>query len=277
MKNFAKTTTIALSMVLSACAGSSGPKTERIDGQTQPTDHVFVLMGQSNMVGVNTPDLTEPVNERIRMLNLSNQIVPASNPLFKGPTLYPELYTGSGAGPGLSFSQSLIIDLPSSDTITLVPCARGGATMSEQVKTNQTNYLGQTFTRSLLDVCLERTKLAMSSNSVFRGILLYQGESDVGNSFSIWRDGVHNIYDSFNRVFHNNPKIIFAQIAYINTPDAQVKNEWDTFKQNQYNFSVSYNIPYVQTDDSTLSDNYDHLDAASAFVVGQRFYSAFKE
>ena len=37
------------------------------------------------------------------------------------------------------------------------------------------------------------------------------------------------------------------------------------------------NIPMVQTDDSTLADNYDHLDAYSAQIVGQRFYEAFKE
>ena len=123
--------------------------------------HIFLLMGQSNMVGRDTNGLASQAdNPRILALNADGKWVLAKDPLH-----FQEGRIPPGVGPGISFAGEML-KAETNVTIGLVPCAVGGTPLRRWVKGGD-----------LYEKALGRARLAAQSG-VIKGVLWHQGESD---------------------------------------------------------------------------------------------------
>lgn len=119
--------------------------------------HVYLLMGQSNMVGRDTRTLAAQVdNPRVLALRADGQWAIAREPMHTG---------GTGVGPGIPFAVEMLKDDPTI-TIGLVPCAVGGSPLRRWVKG-----------ADLYTQAIDRARIA-SESGIIKGILWHQGESD---------------------------------------------------------------------------------------------------
>ncbi len=122
--------------------------------------HIYLLMGQSNMVGRDTRALDAQVdNPRVLALDAEGRWAVARDPLHADARIPP------GVGPGLSFALEMLKADPKA-TIGLVPCAVGGTPLRRWVGGGD-----------LYEKCLSRAKAAAPSG-VVKGVLWHQGESD---------------------------------------------------------------------------------------------------
>lgn len=122
--------------------------------------HIYLLMGQSNMVGRDTRSLASQVdNPRVLALNRDNQWVVAREPITY------DAQKAVGQGPGIPFAVEMLKADPGI-TIGLVPCAVGGTPLSRWVKGGD-----------LYEACIVRAKIAAQSG-VIAGALWHQGEAD---------------------------------------------------------------------------------------------------
>ena len=122
--------------------------------------HVYLLMGQSNMVGRDTRALAAQVdNSRVLALDGEGRWVLAREPMHVG---------GTGVGPGIPFALEMLKAAPRI-TVGLVPCAVGGTPLRRWVKG-----------ADLYERALSRARAAARAG-VIKGVLWHQGESDTGN------------------------------------------------------------------------------------------------
>ena len=119
--------------------------------------HVYLLMGQSNMVGRDTRTLASQVDSpRVLTLDGRGRWVLAREPMHVG---------GTGVGPGIPFALEMLKADPKI-TIGLVPCAVGGTPLRRWVKG-----------ADLYERAVSRAKTAAPAG-VIKGVLWHQGESD---------------------------------------------------------------------------------------------------
>ena len=272
--NFAKlaaVATIAASLFITGC----GEKTK-----------IVVLMGQSNMVGTNKTDYIPETNIRVRALTLDNRLVVAGENLYSGSSSHKELLPmKEGVSLGTEFGKLYSNFLKPDEEVVLVPCARGMSTMKEQVEPGTTNFFGIKFEKSLLQVCVDRAKIAsnLTGGGQVHAVLYYQGEADayMARSFpsaekqlhTEWELGVLKIKRTFKEAF-GTERFAFAQLATVD--DETVSGQWNRFKAMQEAVSVKHNIPMVKTDDLSMEQDELHLDAKAAREVGYRFAEALK-
>ncbi|HWB32976.1 MAG TPA: sialate O-acetylesterase [Acidobacteriaceae bacterium] len=122
--------------------------------------HIYLLMGQSNMVGRDIRSLASQVdNPRVLALNHDNQWVVAREPITY------DTQKPVGQGPGIPFANEMLKTGPGI-TIGLVPCAVGGTPLSRWVKG-----------ADLYEACMVRAKLVAPAG-VITGVLWHQGEAD---------------------------------------------------------------------------------------------------
>ncbi len=152
-------------------------------GHAEPSFHVFLLIGQSNMEGVPSPEHRDLVaNDRVRVLaydhcsNLGrsyNQWYTASPPLHG---------CGAGVGPGDGFGRRMAEAYPEA-TIGLVPCAISGVDVDffrkgvVSSRRNEFTIPPDNHWSGAYEWVVERARLAQKVG-VIRGILFHQGESD---------------------------------------------------------------------------------------------------
>lgn len=123
--------------------------------------HVYLLMGQSNMVGRDTRSMeAQAEHPRILNLNADGQWVIARDPLHPQVGQIP-----CGVGPGMSFAEEMLKADPHI-TIGLVPCAVGGTPLKRWQKG-----------ADLYEQAIARAKLAGEAGAI-KGVLWHQGESD---------------------------------------------------------------------------------------------------
>lgn len=122
--------------------------------------HIYLLMGQSNMVGRDTRTLGSPSgNPHVLSLNGQGQWVIAKDPLHEDKKIAP------GVGPGLSFALEMAKADPEI-VIGLVPCAVGNTPLSRWSKGGD-----------LYDKAVGRGKAA-AQVGVLKGVLWHQGEAE---------------------------------------------------------------------------------------------------
>jgi hypothetical protein len=120
--------------------------------------HLFLLMGQSNMVG--RGQLTQlPPHPRVLSFNAAMQWVPAVDPLH-------ETSSRDRVGPGISFARSMLQVVDNRVTIGLIPCAVGGTPLSRWQRG------GDLYARAM-----SRARAAMRHGTL-KGVLWLQGERD---------------------------------------------------------------------------------------------------
>lgn len=122
--------------------------------------NIFLLMGQSNMVGLGQADEVEPIEHPDILMFRHNQWVRARE------SLHSEALAGTGLG--MSFALELVRAYASA-RIGLVACAMGGSPLNEWVKGGD-----------LYENALKNARSARE-HGVIKGVLWHQGESDSGN------------------------------------------------------------------------------------------------
>lgn len=163
-----------------SCDSESSDSTDTSDTSTGPqtTLHIFLLLGQSNMVGYPEPadeDMVE--DERVMVLGY-NLCAATGRKQDVWDIAQPPLHSCSeGLGPGDWFAKTLIEHLPAGDTIGLVPQAVNGQALADFSK-GTTRY----------DRIIERAQLAINEGGVISGILFHQGETDNGSN--LWPKNV---------------------------------------------------------------------------------------
>jgi hypothetical protein len=125
-----------------------------------PNFHIYLLMGQSNMVGRDTRSLASQVNNpRVLAFTPDNSWTVAREPIT-ADTKIPV-----GQGPGIPFAVEMLKVSPKI-AIGLVPCAVGGTPLSRWVKG-----------ADLYESCMVRARTAAKFGSI-EGVLWHQGEAD---------------------------------------------------------------------------------------------------
>ena len=145
---------------LTACTPEE-PSTEESTASPREQVHLYLLIGQSNMVG--RAEITEEdqwTHPRIIAINREDLWGPARNPLPHTDTF------SEGVGPGMTFARTMA-EQDESVTIGLVPCAKGASSLDEWAKGGL-----------LYETAVRRT-LEARKRGVLKGILWHQGESEV--------------------------------------------------------------------------------------------------
>ena len=216
--------------------------------------HMYLLIGQSNMVGRDATGIeNQTPDPRVGSLDATGHWVIAIEPLYTG---------GNGFGPGTFFAASLLANHPQGK-IGLIPCAVGGTALSHWVKGGD-----------LYETALKRAKLAASAG-ILDGVLWHQGESDaldadLANTYEARL--VKMLLDLRADLGRPNLPIVvgqlgaFVQEPYVDTVRAAIK---DTAR-------IVPNVGYA--DSAGLTDKGDHLhfSVASQKEMGARYAAAMQ-
>jgi hypothetical protein len=214
--------------------------------------HVFLLIGQSNMVGRDTNGIKiQTTDQRIAYLDNSGHLQVAIEPMHQG---------GSGMGPGIPFALQMIKNYPNQQII-LVPCAVGGTPLSRWVKG-----------ADLYERAVKRAKIAMAMGTL-DGVVWHQGESDSNNA-ELAQSYQSRLVQMFTdlRADLEKPKLPivvgqlgeFVKYTYSDVVKAAIKQ-------------MPEKLPGVAFADSNgLTDKGDHLhfNTASQQQFGQRYAAA---
>jgi len=227
------------------------PATTFVAGNARKV-HVFLLIGQSNMVGRDTNGIkTQTIDQRIAYLNNSDHLQVAIEPMHHG---------GSGMGPGIPFALQMIKNYPNQQII-LVPCAVGGTPLSRWVKG-----------ADLYERAIKRAKIAMAMGAL-DGVIWHQGESD-SNDAELAQSYQSRLVQMFTDLRADlgmpNLPIVVGQLGeFVKYPYSDVVKT--AIKQ------MPEKLPEVAFVDSNgLTDKGDHLhfNTASQQQFGERYAAA---
>jgi len=224
--------------------------------------HIYLLMGQSNMVGRDRRSLTSQVdNPHVLSLNHDNQWVVAREPITY------DTQKAVGQGPGIPFAAEMLKTMLKADpaaAIGLVPCAVGGTPLSRWVKG-----------ADLYEACIARAKIAAQSGTI-AGALWHQGEADTDDAelANTYEKRLTQMFrDLRTGVGQPNLPIVVGQLGPFLDP---VKYPY--LKQVH---AALENIPtdllhVAYADSAGLTDRGDqlHFDAASQITFGTRYAAA---
>ena len=239
----------------------SATSTAVVTPPTRDHFHIYLLMGQSNMVGRDTRSLASQVdNPRVLALNHDNQWVIAREPIT-WDTQKPV-----GQGPGIPFAVEMLKADPGI-TIGLVPCAVGGTPLSRWVKG-----------ADLYEACIARARIAAQS-SVITGALWHQGEADTTDPdlANTYEKRLTQMFKDL-RVDLDQPDlpIVVGQLGPFLEPA-----KYPYLKQVR---TALENLPtdllhVAYTDSAGLTDRGDqlHFDAASQTTFGARYAAAMQQ
>jgi len=150
---------IGILQSITTSAPSTTPAQAAVTPPARENFHVYLLMGQSNMVGRDTRPLASQVdNSRVLALDGEGRWGVAREPMHVG---------GTGVGPGIPFALEMLKADPKV-TIGLVPCAVGGTQLRRWVKRGD-----------LYERAVSRARAA-ARDGLIKGVLWHQGESDTG-------------------------------------------------------------------------------------------------
>lgn len=151
----------AVCLIALIASGAQSPASVPVKPPAREKFHIYLLMGQSNMVGRDTRTLASQVdNPRVLALDANGHWVVARDPI------HPQVgRIAGGAGPGIPFALAMLKADPNI-TIGLVPCAVGGTPLRRWVKG-----------ADLYENAVRRARAAAQAG-VIKGVLWHQGESD---------------------------------------------------------------------------------------------------
>ena len=261
---------LAISALLGATPGCVG-------GNDLPPAHVgavqvWVLAGQSNMMGTAPPEAVDRVSHPRVFAFDGKRWHRAVDPLPHAP----------GVGPGLTFARTLV-EHDSTAVVGLVQCAKGGTSILEWRRGG-----------NLYETCIARARAASTVGEI-AGVLWFQGESDVASPTaapwwgilgSIWATPTSpgtRAHDDWPERFgalvgnlrvdlgHPDLPVVFAQLGPLPQEDG-VRQAWPSFKNRQAAIRLPH-VAMIRTDDLAMADEW-HFDAPSYREIGRRFAGA---
>jgi hypothetical protein len=235
--------------------------------------HLFILAGQSNMVGWAPIPEGEKTDSRIFVFGKDYRWRIADHPIENSFNQVDMVSENSiaGFGPAMSFAFASLERHPEL-VIGLIPCAKNSSGIIEWQKdlSDQTLY----------GSCLKRVRAAAQMGKI-SGLLFFQGESDAMDPnlsptpvphASDWSE-LFAIFITNFRTDLQQPDlpVVFAQLGPKTVPEA-VPN-WDVIKAQQASLQLSTTTMII-TDDLPLMDKL-HFTTESYRVIGTRFADAY--
>jgi sialate O-acetylesterase len=222
---------------------------------------LYLLAGQSNMVGRAPLDEITPPDPRVHVLTPADAWEVAREPLHEG---IPRDGRRIGAGLGLAFAKEMVrrTGVP----VGLIPCAVGGTSLEQWNPAHARKH----FRRSLYGNFIARARLA---GNRFGAILWYQGEADAAqmSTATTYGEGFAKLVEAMRGdIGQPDLPIYFAQLGrYV----AHESPGWNVVQEAQRKAEAE--IPHsgmVATIDLKLTDPI-HLDGPSLQRLGRRFAS----
>ena len=214
-----------------------------------PPNQVFILAGQSNMLGRGLPlSQGTPANSRLWNWRGGFWRV-ASDPL--GTPSDPE----NGIGPGMTFGTGLLAAEPGTK-IGLVMCAVGSTSIADWQPDE-----------GPFQTCVHH---AVSTDGVVTGLLFLQGERDAGQKglAQKWAARFKTMLEGFRAIFGDIPAVV-AKIANITAPG----HKYTQLVQEQQDLAATENtnVQFFPTADEQLDSDGIHFTVQAYKDIGGRF------
>jgi Carbohydrate esterase, sialic acid-specific acetylesterase len=223
-------------------------------GTVAPPQEVFVLAGQSNMLGRGEPrSAGEKSNSQLLVWRKKAWKV-AADPL--GDPNDPQ----NGVGPGMTFGLDILPDL-GSQTIGLVMCAVGRTRITKWQPTS-----------SVYQSCITQVRAA---GGHIDGILFLQGESDATSkdNAKAWASRFATTLGAFRSDLGSGIPVVIGQIGKINASDYPYQK---TVRNQQTQAGTSNpGVAMITTLDLPTGGDHVHFTVASYKTIGARFATAW--
>jgi hypothetical protein len=237
---------------------------------------IFILMGQSNMSGRGLISELKPgfPKNAPRLWMFTNawtwKHAAESIDSDEGQIDKVSADSKSGVGPGLAFADAWA-EINPSENIAVVPCAKGGSSITE--------WAASKSRETLYGSCLARI-LKAREKGVIKALLWYQGEADTNSSENAaqWPKRFTAILESLRKDLAS-PKlpVVYTQIArrgdkYKNEPSMQA---WDQLMARQKDVHLP-GVKMITADGIQFREDQLHLNTWSHMLMGKRFADALK-
>ncbi len=245
----------------------------KIPREYQGEMRLFILAGQSNMVGwAPIPD-GEKTDPRIYVFGKDYQWRIADHPIedaFNQVDMISENRI-AGFGPAMDFALTSLDHHPDI-VIGLIPCAKNSSGIIQ--------WQRDLSDQSLYGSCLKRVRAASPMGEI-SGIMFFQGETDAQDPAlypqpepqpSDWA----NLFATFitdlrNDLHEPDLPVVFAQIGTNWSPEAFPN--WDIIREQQASIQLPMTT-MITTDDLLLLDGL-HFTSDSYRIIGNRFAEAY--
>ena len=250
-----------------------GPVIDEIPESFQGKLYLFILAGQSNMVGWAPIPAGEKTDPRIYVFGKDYRWRIADHPIEDAQDQVDFISENriAGFGPAMSFAFTSLEHHPDI-VIGLIPCAKNSSGIIQWQK--------DLSDQSLYGSCLKRVRAASPMGNL-AGMLFFQGETDAADPVRYPEPVPHpfdwaKLFEAFITDFRTDLQepqlpVVFAQIG----PDAQSDHvpNWETIQTQQADLRLPMTTMIV-TDDLMLLDEL-HFTADSYRIIGRRFAEAY--
>ena len=235
--------------------------------------HLFILAGQSNMVGwAPIPD-GEKTDPRIYVFGKDYRWRIADHPIEDAFNQVDMISENRIAGFGSAMDFALTsLDRHPNIVIGLIPCAKNSSGIIQ--------WQRDLSDQSLYGSCLKRVRAASSMGEI-SGILFFQGETDALDPIqypdppphpSDWSELFTTfIADLRNDLHEPDLPVVFAQIGTNWSPEAFPS--WDIVRKQQASIQLPMTT-MIATDDLPLLDGL-HFTVDSYRIIGKRFADSY--
>ncbi|MGB3787446.1 MAG: sialate O-acetylesterase [Phormidesmis sp.] len=252
-------------------ANTSASSSATIPEQLQGKLKLYVLVGQSNMVGV--ADIPKDVRTSANIYTFGNDYRwrLSNSPVDDATNQVDAISIDKNAkfGPALPFAQALIEE-NNNQIVGLIPCAKSGSSITDWQK-NPSD-------QSLYGSCLKRVRAASTMGTV-SGILFFQGETDavspekfpnLNPDPAAWAEKFATFAYSF-RADVGNPSVplVYAQLGQ--PADLEELPYWEAVQQQQASLQIQ-NAAMIATQDLPMEGV--HFTAEGYKTIGERFAAA---
>lgn len=221
-------------------------------GDTGPVFHIFLMMGQSNMVGVaGLQESDRNTDERLQVLGGCNK--PPMQWNLADPPLH-DCYMNP-VGPGDWFGKVMLEKLPEGHTIGLVPTAVSGESINTFIS-------GGTHHQDILN----KIEFAKNTpNARFAGIIFHQGETDTNQEW--WVDRVVQLYNEVKAAMGIDYDIPFIAGELPADPG----NCCASHNPRVHQLPDALPMAYVVSQEGTKRFDQYHFDHDSVVLMGKRY------
>jgi hypothetical protein len=235
--------------------------------------HLFILAGQSNMVGWSPIPEGEPTDPRIYLFGKDYRWRIANHPIEDASDQVDMVSENllAGFGPAMDFAFASLERHPDI-VIGLIPCAKNSSGIIQ--------WQRDLSDHSLYGSCLKRIQAASPMGEV-TGILFFQGETDAADPNQYPEPPPHpsdwsELFTAFvtdlrHDLSQPDLPVVFAQIGSTWAPDAYPN--WDLIMQQQASLEL-HRSAMITTSDLPLQDGI-HFTVDSYRVIGRRFAEAY--
>jgi hypothetical protein len=241
----------------SVAGGTGGTNVGGTSPTGQPVFHIFMLMGQSNMVGVANFEASDKnTDERLKVWGGCKQKAGqwnVANPPLNDCPGESGINLSTSVDPGIWFAKTLLKKLPAGDTVGLVGTAESG----EKIETFITG--GSHHAMIMNKIAAVKT----AKNARFDGVIFHQGESN--NTQGTWPALVKQLYTEVKQAFGVSYDVPFIL--------GELPAGGCCGAHNTRVHEAALLLPmgsYVSQEGTKVMDEY-HFDHASVVLMGTRY------